>query len=71
MDPRAAGMSPWRWLRGQAPGAPRRRTREDGQGMVEYALILMLMALVVIVVLSVVGAQTNNVFSNIDNGLAV
>jgi pilus assembly protein Flp/PilA len=43
---------------------------EDGQGMVEYALILMLMALVVIVLLSVVGRETNNVFSNITAGIS-
>jgi pilus assembly protein Flp/PilA len=46
-----------------------RLTREDGQGMVEYALILVLIAIVVIVILQVVGKQVNNVFSNISNGL--
>jgi pilus assembly protein Flp/PilA len=43
---------------------------EDGQGMVEYALILVLISIVVIVILSTVGKQVNNVFSNITNGLA-
>jgi pilus assembly protein Flp/PilA len=43
--------------------------REEGQGMVEYALILVLIAVVVIVILTVVGRQVNNVFSNISNGL--
>ena len=43
--------------------------REDGQGMVEYALILVLIAIVVILILQVVGKQVNNVFSNISNGL--
>ena len=42
---------------------------EDGQGMVEYALILVLIAVVVIVILTVVGQQVNNVFSNVSNGL--
>jgi pilus assembly protein Flp/PilA len=46
------------------------RDEERGQGMVEYALILVLIAIVVIVILQVVGAQVNNVFSNISNGLA-
>jgi pilus assembly protein Flp/PilA len=46
------------------------RGDERGQGMVEYALILVLIAIVVVVVIGVVGAQTNNVFSNISNGLA-
>jgi pilus assembly protein Flp/PilA len=43
---------------------------EDGQGMVEYALILVLIAIVVIVVLQVVGKQVNNIFSNISTGLS-
>ena len=60
-----------RWLSAMAH---RVRTRladsdEGGQGMVEYALILVLIAVVVIIVLSVVGNQVNNVFSNISNGL--
>jgi pilus assembly protein Flp/PilA len=42
---------------------------ERGQGMVEYALILVLIAVVVIVILTVVGNQVNNVFSNISSGL--
>jgi pilus assembly protein Flp/PilA len=46
------------------------RDDERGQGMVEYALILVLIAMVVIVILQVVGQQTNNVFSNIANGPA-
>ena len=48
----------------------RRGDDERGQGMVEYALILVLIAMVVIVVVQVVGQQTNNVFSNVANGLA-
>lgn len=50
----------------------RRRPRSDegGQGLVEYALILVLIALVVIVVLQVLGNQVNNSFSNVANGLA-
>ena len=42
---------------------------EQGQGMVEYALILVLIAVVVIVILAVVGNQVNNVFSNVSSGL--
>ncbi|TMC48149.1 MAG: Flp family type IVb pilin [Chloroflexi bacterium] len=42
---------------------------EEGQGMVEYALILVLIAVVVIVILQIVGSQVNNVFSNVSNGL--
>jgi pilus assembly protein Flp/PilA len=43
---------------------------ESGQGMVEYALILVLIAIVVIVILTMVGHQVNNVFSNISHGLS-
>jgi pilus assembly protein Flp/PilA len=46
------------------------KSGEDGHGMVEYALILVLIAIVVIVVMQLVGKQVNNVFSNISNGLA-
>ena len=47
----------------------RTKNDEEGQGMVEYALILVLIAIVVIVILTVVGKQVNNVFSNVSNGL--
>jgi pilus assembly protein Flp/PilA len=38
---------------------------EKGQGLVEYALILVLVAVVVIVVLSLLGPAIGNVFSTI------
>ena len=37
--------------------------KEKGQGLVEYALILVLIAVVVIVVLTLLGGQIKNVFS--------
>jgi pilus assembly protein Flp/PilA len=43
---------------------------EEGQGMVEYALILVLISIVVIVILSTLGKTVNNVFSNVSHGLA-
>lgn len=43
--------------------------RQEGQGMVEYALILVLIAVVVIIVLTTVGHRVSNVFSNISSGL--
>ena len=46
------------------------RTREEGQGMVEYALILVLISIVVIVILTTLGHTVNNVFSNISKGLS-
>ncbi len=39
--------------------------REEGQGLVEYALILVLVAVVVILVLSVAGPAIGNLFSNL------
>ena len=45
-------------------------SRQRGQGMVEYALILVLIAVVVIVVLGVTGKRVNNVFSNVSKGLS-
>jgi pilus assembly protein Flp/PilA len=39
--------------------------REGGQGLVEYALILVLVALVVIVVLVLLGPAIGNMYSNI------
>jgi pilus assembly protein Flp/PilA len=48
---------------------PVRLSAARGQGMVEYALILVLIALVVIVVLQVLGHQVNNAFSNVSNAL--
>ena len=42
---------------------------ERGQGLVEYALILALVALVIIIVLSVFGGQVGNVFSRITSAV--
>jgi len=42
---------------------------EEGQGLVEYALILVLVAVVVIAILTLLGPQIGNVFSKITNGL--
>ncbi len=39
--------------------------REEGQGLVEYALILVLVAVVVIVILALLGPAVGNVFSNV------
>lgn len=43
--------------------------REDGQGLVEYALILVLIAIVVIGVLTLLGAKVSAVFSSITSSL--
>lgn len=43
--------------------------REEGQGMVEYALILVLVSIVVILILTLLGGTIKNVFSDIVAGL--
>ena len=40
-------------------------TQSDGQGLVEYALIMMLVALIVIVILALLGPQVGKMFSNV------
>ena len=45
--------------------------RQDGQGLVEYALILVLVAVVVLAILTLLGPQVGNVFSRVVNGLGV
>jgi Flp pilus assembly pilin Flp len=44
-------------------------TNEAGQGLVEYALILLFVALAVIVVLMVYGTTLGNTFSRITNAV--
>jgi pilus assembly protein Flp/PilA len=44
-----------------------RPQNEEGQGLVEYALILVLVAVVVIIILTLLGPAIGNVFSNIYN----
>ena len=43
--------------------------REEGQGLVEYALILVLIAIIVIVILGILGTQVSTIFSQISSGL--
>jgi pilus assembly protein Flp/PilA len=49
--------------------AEQARQDEKGQGMVEYAFILVLIAIVVLIALQVLGHTTQNLYSNISNGL--
>ncbi len=44
--------------------------REEGQGLVEYALILVLIAIVVLVVLGLLGDQISAIFESITTGLS-
>jgi len=43
--------------------------REEGQTLVEYALILVLVALVVIAVLTLLGGNVKGVFSHVSSSL--
>lgn len=42
---------------------------EDGQGLVEYALIIMLIALVLIAVITLFGEQLSSTYSTIQSGV--
>jgi pilus assembly protein Flp/PilA len=44
-------------------------SRQEGQGLVEYALILVLVAIVVIAILLLLGPVVGNVFSSVIENL--
>lgn len=50
--------------------AARIRSREEGQAMVEYALILGLVSVVSIIALTAIGTNVNAIFDNIQTTLA-
>ena len=58
-------------MSGSLPTPTRRDKRrdEEGQGMVEYALIIVLIGVVAAVMLLVVGHAANNFFSNVSTSL--
>ena len=43
--------------------------KDAGQGLVEYALVLVLIAIVVIGILTLLGRKVSQVFSTINSGL--
>jgi Flp pilus assembly pilin Flp len=45
------------------------RADERGQGLVEYGMIIMFVAIFVILAVQFLGKQTNQLYSNISNGL--
>jgi pilus assembly protein Flp/PilA len=45
--------------------------KEKGQGLVEYAIILALIAIVVIAVMTTLGQKVNNTFNTISGSLTV
>ncbi|MGB8644931.1 MAG: pilus assembly protein [Anaerolineae bacterium] len=44
--------------------------REEGQGLVEYALILVLVVMVVVAIVAIMGPQIGNTFSRITNAIS-
>ena len=42
--------------------------KQRGQGLIEYALVLVLVAVVVIAIISLVGPQVGNMYSRISHG---
>jgi pilus assembly protein Flp/PilA len=49
----------------------RKQTEEkEGQGLVEYALILFLVAIVVIAILVLLGPQIGQIFSGVSKGIS-
>ena len=44
--------------------------KEEGQGLVEYALILVLIAVVVIGIVTLLGQKASEVFSSVNSGLS-
>ena len=45
------------------------KNREGGQGLVEYAFIMLLVAIIVIVVLALLGPSAGNLYSSIVLGI--
>jgi Flp pilus assembly pilin Flp len=50
--------------------ARRLRSGSPGQGMVEYSLILLLVAIVVMVIFVVLGHRVSDLYSNINHGFS-
>ena len=46
-----------------------RNHKVEGQGLIEYALIIILISIVVIIVMGLVGGQINQMFEGVINGI--
>ncbi len=44
-------------------------TRQNGQGLIEYAFIIALVSIVVLLILAVLGPQVGNMFSQVTSSL--
>jgi len=47
------------------PGMSFHQQPDEGQGMLEYALVLALVAIIIIVILALLGPAIGNMFSNV------
>ena len=45
-------------------------SKEDGQGLVEYGMILVLIMVVVVAILTLMGGRVSTMFSTINSGFA-
>ena len=66
-------LTRWAWVvvaQRFAGSAAAIRTRDEGQGMVEYALVLCLVSAVAIVIMITMGNQISNIFGNLSQQLA-
>jgi pilus assembly protein Flp/PilA len=45
--------------------------REEGQGLTEYGLILVLVAVVIVIILTLVGTQISTLFSQVTSSIPV
>jgi pilus assembly protein Flp/PilA len=46
-----------------------RPQNEEGQGLVEYALILVLVSVAVVIILTILGPSIGNLFSNLSRNI--
>ncbi|NDJ78219.1 MAG: pilus assembly protein [Chloroflexi bacterium] len=58
-------MAPWHWLQSQ----PRFRDLTRGQGLVEYALLIIFVAVVLVALLTVLGPGLQEIYENIIESL--
>jgi pilus assembly protein Flp/PilA len=63
------GRCSWSYLEGEAHVLRAFLRDDEGQGLVEYALIIAVIAIAVIVAMIFLRGQIQNIFSNIGNNL--
>ncbi len=57
------------WVAGIAASVQSLRTREDGQALVEYALILALVSVAAVAILKTLGVSVSGIFNTINSDL--